>query len=318
MRRRYRSAALLVLLIVFAGFPVAVRGQTGQNFGELVGKVIDDQGGLLPGATVTLTGPALMGARASTTNERGIYRFPAVPSGTYTLTFELAGFVKLVRTGLDVPIRQTVTVDVQLKVAALQETITVRGESPVVDIENAKVGARLDNQTLQSVPTSRSIFGSATVLPGMVMTRQDPAGLNAATSTGMTAHGAANYNLNYFGVTADTPQNYGSMYYMDYNSAEEISVDTAAMGADIGGGGGANINIIPKSGSNRLKGTLYYSGTGKQFAGDNVDDDLRSQGITEGTRLLKLNDINGDAGGPFVKDRLWWFGSFRTTRRSSR
>src|SRR6188474_2092646 len=128
MRRHYRSAALLVLLVVFTGFPVAVRGQTGQNFGELVGKVIDDQGGLLPGATVTLTGPALMGARASTTNERGIYRFPAVPSGTYTLTFELAGFVKLVRTGLDVPIRQTVTVDVQLKVAALQETITVRGE----------------------------------------------------------------------------------------------------------------------------------------------------------------------------------------------
>ena len=77
---------------------------------------------------------------------------------------------------------------------------------PVLDDQRclaAKVGARLDNQTLQSVPTSRSIFGSATVLPGMVMTRQDPAGLNAATSTGMTAHGASTYNLNYFGVTAD-------------------------------------------------------------------------------------------------------------------
>jgi len=311
MRRVHRSLSVVVFLAVLAALPAPAVAQTGQNFGELVGRVLDDQGGVLPGVTVTLTGPALMGAPTATTNERGMYRFPAVPSGTYTLTFDLSGFAKLVRTEIEVPIRQTITVDTQLKVATLQETVTVKGESPVVDVENAKVGARLDNETLQSIPTSRSIFGSATVLPGMVMTRQDPAGLNAATSTGMTAHGAANYNLNYFGVTADTPQNYGSMYYMDYNSAEEISVDTAAMGADIGGGGGANINIIPKSGSNSLKGTLYYSGTGKQFAGDNVDDELRSQGITAGTRLLKLNDINGDAGGPLVKDRLWWFGSFR-------
>jgi hypothetical protein len=285
--------------------------QTGQNFGELVGKATDNQGAILPGVTVTVAGPALMGAQTATANERGIFRFPAVPSGTYKVTFELPGFATLVREDVVVPVRQTVTLDVEMKMATLQETVTVTGESPVVDVENAKVGARLDQQTLQSVPTSRSIFGSTTVLPGMVMVRQDPAGLNAATSTNMVAHGASNYNLNYFGVTADTPQNYGSMYYMDYNAAEEISVDTAAMGAEIGGGGGANINIIPKSGSNQLKGSVYYSGTGKGLAGDNVDDALRAQGVTAGTRLLKLNDINADAGGPLVRDRLWWFGSAR-------
>jgi hypothetical protein len=285
--------------------------QTGQNFGELVGKAADDQGAVLPGVTVTLTGPAVMGAQTAVTNERGVFRFPAVPSGTYKVTFQLQGFATLVRDGVVVPVRQTVTLDAALKVAALQESVTVSGESPVVDLENAKVGARLDQQTLQMVPTSRSLFGSTTVLPGMVMGRQDPAGINAATSTGMVAHGAANYNLNYFGVTADTPQNYGSMYYMDFNSAEEISVDTAAMGAEIGGGGGANINIIPKSGSNKVKGTFYYSGTGKALAGENVDDALRAQGVTAGTRLLKLNDINGDAGGPILRDRLWWFGSAR-------
>ncbi len=311
MGRLLRCIGVFLILCGFGLFPSPLAAQTGQNFGEVVGKIVDDQGGLLPGVTVTLKGPALMGAPVAVTNERGMYRFPAVPSGTYTLTFELAGFSKLVRADIVVPVRQTVTVDTQMKVAALQETVTVRGESPVVDVENAKIGERLDNQTLQSVPTSRSIFGSATILPGMVMVRQDPAGLNAATSTGMVAHGASNYNLNYFGVTADTPQNYGSMYYMDYNAAEEVSVDTAAMGADIGGGGGANINIIPKSGSNQMKGSLFYSGTTKRFASDNVDDRLRAQGITAGTRLLKLNDVNGDAGGPIVRDRLWWFGSAR-------
>ena len=303
--RGFAGVAALVLLSSTAS------AQTGQNFGELVGKTVDDQGGLLPGATVTLTGAALMRPQTVVTNERGVFRFPAIPSGTYKVTFELQGFSMLVRQEVVVPVRQTVTLDAVLKVATLQETVTVTGESPVVDVENAKVGARLDQETLQAVPTSRSIFGSTTVLPGMVMVRQDPAGINAATSTGMVAHGSANYNLNYFGVTADTPQNYGSMYYMDYNAAEEISVDTAAMGAEIGGGGGANINIIPKSGSNTLRGNIYYNGTSKGLAGDNVDDALRAQGITVGTRLLKLTDVNGDAGGPIVPNRLWWFGSAR-------
>ena len=311
MERLLRCACVFLILCGSGLATISANAQTGQNFGELVGKIVDDQGGVLPGVTVTLKGPALMGVPSAVTNERGTYRFPAVPSGTYTLAFELAGFSKLVRPGIVVPVRQTVTVDIQLKVAALQETVTVKAESPVVDVENAKIGDRLDNQTLQSVPTSRSLFGSATILPGMVMVRQDPAGLNAATSTGMIAHGASTYNLNYFGVTADTPQNYGSMYYMDYNAAEEISVDTAAMGADIGGGGGANINIIPKSGSNQIKGSLFYSGTGKQFASENVDDRLRAQGVTAGTRLLKLNNLNADGGGPVIRDRLWFFGSAR-------
>jgi hypothetical protein len=311
-RRIFRALTAAAIVFAFGIAPAAA--QTGQMFGELVGKVTDDQGGVLPGVTVTLTGPAAMGAPTAVTNEEGRYRFPAVNSGTYTLKFDLTGFSSLVREGIVVPVRQTITVDATLKVASLQETVTVSGQSPTVDVENTKVGARLSQEILTAVPTSRTIFGSTTVLPGMTMARQDPGGLNAATSTGMVAHGAANYNLNYYGVTADTPQNYGSMYYMDFGSAEEISVDTAAMGAEVGGGGGANINVIPKSGGNNLKGSASWSVTGKgywdNFTGNNITDDLRAQGIKDPT-LRKLNDFNLDAGGPFVKDRLWWFGSFR-------
>src|SRR5437773_1166946 len=291
---------------------VPAAAQTGQMFGELVGKVTDNQGGVLPGVTITLSGPAVMGVQTATTNERGQYRFPGVNSGTYKLTFQISGFSDLVRDGIVVPVRQTITVDAEMKLAALQETVTVSGESPTVDVENTKVGARLDQELLSSVPTSRTIFGSTTVLPGMVMGRQDPGGLNAATSTGMVAHGQSRYNLNYYGVTADTPQDYGSMYYMDYGSAEEISVDTAAMGAEIGGGGGANINVVPKSGGNSVKGDALYSTTGRgvwnDFSGNNITDPLRAQGITDPS-LQKLYDFNASVGGPFVKDRLWWFGS---------
>jgi carboxypeptidase family protein len=307
-----RVLAASVILLAFGLAPAVA--QTGQVFGELDGKVVDAQGAVLPGVTVTLSGPAIMGSQTAVTNERGLYRFPGVNTGTYTLKFELAGFSPLVREGIVVPVRLTVTVDASLKIASLQETVTVSGSSPTVDVENTKVGARLDHEILNAVPTSRTIFGSTTVLPGMTMARQDPGGLNAATSTGMVAHGASNYNLNYYGVTADTPQNYGSMYYMDFGSAEEISVDTAAMGAEVGGGGGANINVIPKSGGNTVKGEAIYSVTGKGywsgFTGDNITDALRAQKITDPT-LQKLQDFNADAGGPFIKDKLWWFGSFR-------
>src|SRR3954447_1355549 len=311
-RTIFRAFSALALVFTFGIGPASA--QTGQMFGELVGKVVDDQGGVLPGVTVTLTGPAAMGTPTAVTNEQGRYRFPAVNSGTYSLKCDLGGFAPMVRNGIVVPVRQTITVDAEMKLATLQETVTVSGSSPTVDVENTKVGARLSQEILTAVPTSRTIFGSTTVLPGMTMGRQDPGGLTAASSTGMVAHGASNYNLNYYGVTADTPQNYGSMYYMDFGSAEEISVATAAMGAEVGGGGGANINVIPKSGGNDIKGSANWSVTGKgywdHFTGNNITNDLRAQGITDPT-LRQLNDFNADAGGPFIKDKLWWFGSIR-------
>src|SRR6266550_2265470 len=148
MGRLPRCFGVVLVVALFALWTVPLPAKTGQNFGERVGKIVDDQEGILPGVIVTLKGPALMGAPTAVTNERGMYRFPAVPSGTYTLIFELPGFSKLVRADIVVPVRQTVTVAAQMKVATLQETVTVKGESPVVDVENAKIGERLDNQML--------------------------------------------------------------------------------------------------------------------------------------------------------------------------
>ena len=138
-----RGFAALAIVTAFGLAPAAA--QTGQMFGELVGKVSDDQGGVLPGVTVTLSGPAVMGSPTAITNENGLYRFPAVNSGTYTLKFELAGFAPMTREGIVVPVRQTITVDAAMRIATLQETVTVSGVSPTVDVENTKVGARLDH-----------------------------------------------------------------------------------------------------------------------------------------------------------------------------
>src|SRR5437660_10435503 len=112
-RTFFRALVALAVVSVFGLAPAAA--QTGQTFGEIVGKATDDQGAVLPGVTVTLSGPSVMGIQTAVTNGRGLYRFPGVASGTYQLAFELAGFAKLTRDGIVVPVRQTVTVDAQMK-----------------------------------------------------------------------------------------------------------------------------------------------------------------------------------------------------------
>ncbi len=244
-----------------------------------------------------------------------MYRFPAVNTGTYKLTFELAGFAPLVRDGIVVPVRQTITVDAAMKLASLQETVTVSGSSPTVDVENTKVGARLDHETLTAVPTSRTIFGSTTVLPGMTMGRQDPGGLNAAASTGMVAHGASTYNLNYYGVTADTPQNYG------VDVLHGLRIGRGNLGGHRGDGRGNRRrrrrehqrHPEERRQHREGRGDLQRHGQGLLewlHRRNNITPDLRAQGITDPT-LRKLNDFNANVGGPFLKDRLWWFGSVR-------
>src|SRR4029453_2475899 len=145
----------------------------------LTGKVVDGQGGLLPGVTVTLTSPTLMGSKVTATSERGLYHFPFLPSGTYAIRFGLQGFRLLVREGLIVAARTTVTQDATLDVATVEETVTVNGESPVVDVTNTKKGSRVDSELLAARSAPRSLFGAVPQLPGVVMGRPDGGGLNS-------------------------------------------------------------------------------------------------------------------------------------------
>ncbi|MBI2834079.1 MAG: carboxypeptidase regulatory-like domain-containing protein, partial [Acidobacteria bacterium] len=310
--KRASLSSLGIVILLVLGIGRSVAAQTGHTFGEVTGKVTDAQGAVLPGVTVTLSGPAIMGEETAVTNEYGMYRFPAVPPGVCTLTFALPGFKTFVRDGLTVAVRRTLTQNVALDIATVEETVTVSGAAPVVDAESAKMGERLDAQLLAAVPTARSSFGTVTLLPGMVLGYQDVAGLKAADFTGMAAHGQEGYNFNFMGVVADSFQGNGAMYYIDYNAVQEISVDTAGMGAEVGGGGGANINIIPKSGSNQFRASAFFTGTGKNVAWNNVDDRLRRLGIRgRGSLPLRVYDTQFDAGGPIRHDRVWWYASFR-------
>jgi hypothetical protein len=309
MRRMLLHVVAMIMVVAVSGPAYA---QTGQIFGEIVGKVGDGAGGVLPGVAVSLTGPAVMGARTATTNEAGQYRFPGVNPGTFTVRFELSGFATLVRTDVVVSARTTVTIDADMKIATLEETVTVTGASPIVDVESAKVGARFDAALLESVPTAKQIYSTVTLAPAVVNSRQDPGGINPTSKNFMIAHGVNTFAMNYFGVTADTPQNYGQMYYVDMNATDELSIDTAAMAAEIGGGGGANINVIPKSGGNNVDGKVEYAFINRDFGmiDRNVTPELQALGLAD-LNLTMLRDGHYTVGGPIKADRVWYFGSYQ-------
>ncbi len=302
--------ACMGVVLVLAYGPSAA-AQTGQIYGEITGSVVDAQGSVLPGVTVSVSGPSIMGVQTTTTSERGIYRFPILPSGTYSLKFELAGFTTFVREGLILAVRTTVTQDATLQVAKLEESITVTGASPVVDVANVKVGQRLQGEFLEAVPTSRSLVGAVSVLPGVVMALPDSGGLKASSyhPSNIVSLGAAFPRINLMGIEADNPTGSAPFWYIDFNSMGEIAVETAGMGAEVGPAG-ANINMIPKSGSNDFKGSVYFLGTGKDLAASNVDDRLRAEGISTGNLPLRLYDYTVDGGGPIKHDRLWWYTSY--------
>lgn len=311
MWRRISLRSLRIGMLLVLGFGAPAAPQTGQIYGEITGGVVDAQGSALPGVTVSVSGPTVMGVQTTTTSGHGIYRFPFLPSGTYTLKFELTGFSTLIREGLIVAVRTTVTQDAVLEVAALEESITVTGASPVVDVANVRVGQRLEDGFLEAVPTSRSLVGAVSVLPGVVMALPDAGGLKASSyhSSNIVSLGAAFPRINLMGIEADNPTGTAPFWYIDFNSMGEIAVETAGMGAEVGPAG-ANINMIPKSGSNDFKGSVYFLGTGKDLAGNNVDDRLRAEGVGTGNLPLRLYDYTVDGGGPIKRDRVWWYSSY--------
>jgi hypothetical protein len=303
--RRFRTALLGALLVV-----CSAAASQAQTTGSINGTVTDNTGGLLPGVTVTATSPALMGVQTAVTNETGNYRFPAIPPGTYTLTYELSGFSVVKREGIVVNLGFAATVSVQLQVASLQETVTVTGASPVVDVTNTSTNFNLTQDMLQTLPNARDIWSVMGQSPGVRVSRMDVGGSRAGTQTGFEAFGySGQVRIQIDGV--NTTEGTGSAgFYYDYGSFDELQIGSDGNDAQAATPG-VQLNAVIKSGGNQIKGTLYADYQNENLQGSNIDDHLASLGIGEGTRTLKYFDLNGDVGGPVMRDKLWYYASLR-------
>ncbi|HKE88533.1 MAG TPA: TonB-dependent receptor [Vicinamibacterales bacterium] len=300
-----RSKCLLVLVVLL--LPASVFAQA-----SLTGTVRDASGGVLPGVTVEASSPALIEkVRTAVTDDTGQYRIIDLRAGTYTLTFSLAGFTAVRRENIELAGSQTLTIPVDMRVGALQETITVTGETSVVDVQSARREVVIDRTLIQTIPASRAAGALLNATPGLTV---DGNGIALSpTMTFFSANGGANNEgrMAVNGMTVGAARSGGvSSYVYDAVGVEEVSVR-------VGGGlgetdtGGPIMNIIPRSGGNTFSGTAFTSLAGDWSRGDNLNDELRGFGLTETPGIIQAHDASISLGGPIVRDRLWFYGQYR-------
>ena len=299
------AASLCAALVLSAGLAEA-QFQTG----EVYGRVLDPQAAAIPGVAVTLEGPSLIQPRSTVSTETGAYRFPEVPVGTYTVRFELPGFQRFIREGIVIELGFSAQIDATLAISAQQETVTVSGVSPVIDTKSTTLGTNFNRESLENLPSARDPWVILEQTPGMVMTRQNVGGTTSGQQPGFLARGSASNQMwNMDGSTiTDMPDNTSSMYY-DFDSFEEIQVQTGGNDASQDAGG-VSINLVTKSGGDKFKGSARYFITDSSLQSSNVSDELRAMGAGAGNPLKHIDDYGFEVGGPVKRGKAWFWGAY--------
>jgi hypothetical protein len=306
MKAAARRAVFLLCVVVLA----SVRSAAAQvSTGEIFGKVTDDTGAVLPGVTVTLTSSALIQPETASTAVSGAFRFPNLPIGTYSVAFELTGFKKTIREGIIIQAGFNAEINTKLDLSSVQETVTVTGESPVIDTKSTSIASNFDRVRMDAIPSARDPWVILEQTPGMVMDRQNVGGNQSGQQSSFLAHGSSsNQQWNLDGATITDMASDGSPFYFDFDAFEEIQITTGGQDASQDAGGVA-INFVTKSGSNTLKGSSRYYVTDQKFESNNVTAALLAQGAGAGNPIQNIQEYGVEAGGPIVKNKAWFWGA---------
>ena len=309
MTLRKTLVASALLLVLSATSAVAQ-----QQTGEIYGRAADTSGAVLPGTTVTVAGPALIQPRVAVTSETGTYRVPELPIGTYSVTFELAGFRTLSLQDIRVTIGFRAQVNANMELSTVQETVTVTGASPLVDTRETGTKSTFDLETLQNIPSARDPWVMLERTPGIMMDRVNVGGNQSGQQSSYISRGAntGNNKWSIDGVDiTDMAATGASPIYYDFDMLQEMQVTTG--GADVSQQtGGVGINLVTKSGTDSFKGSARFLVTDQEFQGDNITEELRAQGAGAGAPIQNIRDYGFDVGGPIKTGKLWYWGSYGT------
>src|SRR5688572_21936093 len=270
------------------------QGGGASSTGSISGEIKDAQGGVLPGVTVTATSPAQIGALNAVTNEAGIYRFPSVPPGEYRLAFELAGFQSSVRDGIRITLGFNAQVNVSMNVATLQETVTVSGQSPVIDTTATRIQTNYDQQMLSSIPNARDMWSLLATTPSVTLNRVDVGGATAGTQTTYFAYGYSGQNRPLIEGINTTEGTAAAGFYLDYGSFEEVFIGAAGNSAEMPNPGVLS-QFVSKSGGNTPSLSLYYDFETEDIQGKNLEEAqlIPNTAIREdGNRLSEYKNLN--------------------------
>jgi len=301
-----RVARFLVVIASLLALPTAALAQA-----VIAGTVKDSSGAVLPGVTVEATSPALIEkVRTGVSDGNGVYRIEDLRPGTYTVTFTLPGFKTYKREGIVLTGSFTASVDGDMAVGGLEETVTVTGESPIVDVQSAKHEQTLTNDVLKAIPTVRSYNAMVVVVPGVTTNLNDT--VTGTATTQFPIHGGRNNEgrMTIDGLNVGNPPggNQPPGYVADVGNAEEVTFSTSG-GLGENETGGLTMNIVPKTGGNRISGSLFFSGTNEHLMSENFKN---IPGLAAPTPFKKIYDLNGSFGGPIKRDKIWYFINART------
>ncbi len=291
---------LVPLMIVLLLTPLAF--SQSRETGSITGTVTDESGSPLPGVTVTISSPSLMGTRSAVTDARGVYRFPALPPGTYTVKAELQGFATVVHSDIRLTTTVTLTVDIVMKPAALAEEVTVVAKAPTVDVKSTETASvSLSNELLRNIPYSQFTADIVNMAPGVT----NNVAFGASQNTGIA------YTMD--GVNVADPEAGSAWVFSDHNIIEEAKIMGVGLPAEYGNFTGVIFNLITKSGGNNFSGHMEFNFQGRK------DDFPKGFWVTTNNKkyvndfpditspLLKLMDANAHLGGPIIRDKLWFY-----------
>jgi hypothetical protein len=304
-------AGLLCLLLLPS--PAMAQQTSGSS---IVGVVRDSSGAVLPGVTVEAASPVLIEkVKTAVSNEQGLFRIVSLPAGTYTITFTLAGFGAVRREGVELPPSFAATINADMKVGAIEETIVVTGASPLVDVQTVTTAVRLPTEQLNAIPTSHNNFNMATLMPAVVAPPnvQDVGGSKGEFGGRGVIHGGKQGDMRYMTDGMQTNGAYGAGngngFYMNPASAADLVIESGSGGSAEYATSGLSLNLIPKDGGNKFSGSLFGTFLNGSLTGNNLRSDITNRGLTSTNGVSLIYDAEFGLGGPVKHDKLWFFTS---------
>ncbi|MFW6128923.1 MAG: TonB-dependent receptor [Candidatus Aminicenantaceae bacterium] len=285
-----------------------------ENTGKVVGTVTDNEGLAIPGVSVEATSPAMVGTATAVTDANGTYRLLALPVGTYTIEYSLTGFKTVVRKGIQVRVEQTITVDIAIEPGAIEEEVTVIGQSPLVDVKSTTKGMTQTKEMFEKLPRGRNFDTLVTTIPGV---NQE------SWLSGVSVDGASGAENMYYVDGMDITALYGGTADQSaaYEFVEEVQIKASGYQAEYGGAMGGVVNVITRSGGNEFHGEVigYYSGSSlttkeRDTLRINPMDTTEAEYVNYqdlyGKDKINRYEIGFNLGGYIVKDAVWFYGTF--------
>lgn len=320
MTQKVRAIAKIVGLAVL-GWGVLLPADVSAQETSIAGVVTDSTGGVLPGVTVEASSPVLIeGSRVAVTDSQGVYRVVDLRPGTYRVTYTLPGFSRVLREGIQLTTGFTASVNVQLTVGALEETVTVTTVSPVVDVQSVVQRKVITQEILEALPIAKSMQSFVAIVPGLQVSaaNRDVGGTTGDRPLGTTIHGGrpGDQHIYYNGLrsnnfnSAGTGGGGGYSIYFNPAAIAEINLETGQQTIS-SESGGVIISVIPKEGGNLFSGVFVVNGTNEDLQSSNLTNDLRARGVSTVPRISGIFDVNAGLGGPIVREKVWFYGAYR-------